>query len=227
MYKLYESEVEDSMKVWLYRDIFVHYFNLSFGRPRANSCATCDKLAAQLSDPELQDAKGNAWKNKKFIVALWSYTIQRGFTSKIHQRFLVSSHSFLSWNRDFSHIEKIKRTHINEIRTSEDWIRLTKSASHEIQFVVLPMKIIEVVDLASFTDEMFCRPQASAGLKMRQSTEICIYKDKLFVVQCKYTYNDLESYTSFNIPKTGRPRILPRLVCKYKEPVAVAPAKVK
>ncbi|KAJ8894620.1 hypothetical protein PR048_007284 [Dryococelus australis] len=59
------------------------------------------------------------------------------------------------------------------------------------------------------------------------SDRICIDKDKPFVVQCKYTYTDLESYTSFNILKTGRPRILPRLVCKYEELVEVAPAKVK
>ncbi|KAJ8886745.1 hypothetical protein PR048_012957 [Dryococelus australis] len=62
---------------------------------------------------------------------------------------------------------------------------------------------------------------------MRQVTEICSDKDKPFVVQCKYTYTDLESYTSFNIRKTGRPRTLPHLVCKYKEPVTVAPTKVK
>ncbi|KAJ8882835.1 hypothetical protein PR048_014649 [Dryococelus australis] len=240
MYKLYETEVEDSVKMCLYRDIFVHDFNLSFGPPRADSCATCDKLAAHLSDPDLQDVQRSKLLTQKemhvregssservdtvqrwmhranknfFIVALWSYAIQRGFTSKIRHRFLVNGHTFLPCDRDFSHIEKMKRTQINEIRTSEDWIRSTESARHEKPFVVLPMKRLEVLGLASFTDEMFCRPQASA--------------DKPFVIQCKYTDADLESYNSFNIRKTGRPRILLHFVCKYREPIAVGPAKVK
>ncbi|KAJ8882535.1 hypothetical protein PR048_014346 [Dryococelus australis] len=89
---------------------------------------------------------GCTGQNKNFIVALWSYAIQR-----------------------------------------EDWIRLAESARHKKPFAVLPMKRLEVVDLASFIDEMFCRPHASAGLKMRQATEICIDKDNPFVVQYKYT----------------------------------------
>ncbi|KAJ8877912.1 hypothetical protein PR048_022371 [Dryococelus australis] len=55
-----------------------------------------------------------------FIVALWSYAIQRGFASKIHHKFLVSGQKFLPCDRDFSRIEKMKRTHINEIHTSKD-----------------------------------------------------------------------------------------------------------
>ncbi|KAJ8896898.1 hypothetical protein PR048_002244 [Dryococelus australis] len=252
---MYETEVEDHVKMWLYRDIFGHDFNLSFGPPCADSCATYDGLAAQLSDLDLQDVQrsklltqkemhvcnadsgykylnadikkskdtsaplevltfnmqqtlpvipqsfsgilpetvmvcscvlhqlfihgdvggkgkrgssdvasatlkvlnelrkktilpvnelilwsnGSTGQNKNFfIVVLWSYTIQKGFASKIRHIFLVSGHTFLPCDRDFSHIGKMKRTHINEIHTSEDWIQ--QSARHEKPFFVLPMK---------------------------------------------------------------------------------------
>ncbi|KAJ8893263.1 hypothetical protein PR048_005854 [Dryococelus australis] len=47
-------------------------------------------------------------QNKNFfIVALWSNAIQRGFASKIRHRFLVSGHTFLPCDKDFSHIEKM------------------------------------------------------------------------------------------------------------------------
>ncbi|KAJ8889596.1 hypothetical protein PR048_009096 [Dryococelus australis] len=50
---------------------------------------------------------GCTGQNKNFfIVVLWSYAIQRGFASKIRLRFLVSGHTFLLCDRDFSHIEK-------------------------------------------------------------------------------------------------------------------------
>ncbi|KAJ8890775.1 hypothetical protein PR048_010284 [Dryococelus australis] len=89
-------------------------------------------------------SNGCTGQNKNFfIVALWSYAIQ----SKIRHRFLVSSHTFLPCDRDFSLSEKMKRGHINEIHTSEDWTSLMESARHEKPFVVLLMKRLEVVDL--------------------------------------------------------------------------------
>ncbi|KAJ8869010.1 hypothetical protein PR048_030556 [Dryococelus australis] len=223
MYNLHETDVEYPVKMWLYRDICVQDFNLNFGPPRTDSCLTCYRLAAQLSNLDLQDVQRsklltqkemhvrkadsshkhlnadvkkskdtsaslevltfdmqqtllipylshsqafyqrqlwvynecghvcstddsymdkasvvssevasailkvlNELRKKKilpanelilwsdectgqnktfFIVALWSYAIQRGFASKTRQRFLVSGHTFLPCDRDFSHIE--------------------------------------------------------------------------------------------------------------------------
>ncbi|KAJ8884143.1 hypothetical protein PR048_016000 [Dryococelus australis] len=224
LYKLYETEVEDRVKMWLYKDIFVHGFNLSFVLPRADSGATYDKLAAQLSDPGLQDVQRSKLLMQKemhtfYQRQLWVYNEcvhvcstddsymamwlegqgKRGSSegasaifkvlNELHKKKILPVNEWILWSDGCT--GKNEGTHINEIYTSEDWIRLTESARHAKPFAVLPMKRLEVVDLASFTDGMFCRPQVSAGLKMRHVTERCIDKDKHFAVQRKYTYTDL------------------------------------
>ena len=46
MYDLYVSETQDPVKKNVYRQVFNYDFNLGFGCPRSDTCATCDEYNA-------------------------------------------------------------------------------------------------------------------------------------------------------------------------------------
>ena len=53
MYDLYVKETEEPIKKKFYSDVFNNHFNLGFGSPRSDTCATCDKYKANLTVNEI------------------------------------------------------------------------------------------------------------------------------------------------------------------------------
>lgn len=349
MFRLYkEKHPEADVKEWLYRDIFIHEFNLGFGTPRSDTCVTCDKFCAMLVNPDLTDlekqklltkkelhvrkadkgyeelrndikksggkkketitfdlqqtlptphlsqsqafykrqlwvynecvhigstgeafmvlwTEGDAkrgsceiatallktfvlmhsrkalpvqelvfWsdscagQNKNFqILALMSYLVQRKFAATVRHRFLVSGHTFLPCDRDFSHIERQKKLNVNAIHTPEDWEKVVKEARHEKPFETLVMKSSDIYDFKTFFDEGFNKPKAAQKVRIREVTEFRIDREDPYEVKFRYSSGNIEPYDSFRICKSGRAKVVPSLKRLYHTKVKVNPKKVK
>lgn len=58
MYELFRAaHPEANVKLHLYRDIFNAEFNLRFGLPRSDTCATCDRFFIKLIDCKTEDER--------------------------------------------------------------------------------------------------------------------------------------------------------------------------
>ena len=54
-YALFQEQNHAHISSLLYYSVFVHQFNLGFGHPATDACATCAKYKLKIKDPHMTD----------------------------------------------------------------------------------------------------------------------------------------------------------------------------
>lgn len=148
--------------------------------------------------------------NNKTILTLYWYLIQQGYFSEVHQKFMVTGHSFLPCDRDFALIERQRK--IKKATVPDDWKYIISSAKLAKPFLINEM-----------TQDKFKDIDVITGTQMRrratfQITKYVWYKlsrDDPSTVYARETHNLLRPWKAFHIfePPIAlpTPREIPRL----------------
>ena len=89
----------------------------------------------------------------KTIVALYAKLHRTGVYEVLYHNYLVRGHTFLQNDRDFSRIEKRKKSAVVYIQ--EDWCKVVREASTVKPFVVRKMRQPDFKDWRSFLESRY------------------------------------------------------------------------
>lgn len=159
-----------------------------------------------------------AQNKNKMMLFLCIYLVAKGYFDEVHQKYLVSGHSFLSCDRDFAQIEKRKRLEKCEIPM--DLVRLMVSATPKNPFMVTLMQTEDFYDFKKAAEISLI----TKDLQISKLKWIIVKKDLLTFghIQTRETLNDLEAVKSTKVFKknisqeTIKNMTLPQLECKSK-----------
>lgn len=132
----------------------------------------------------------------------------------IDHKFMVSGHSYLPNDRDFSSIETAKRKR-DHIYTPDDWYELIRTARRNNPFQVYEMKSTDFVSVDGIKDSITNRKTTTQGVKVEwlNIKWIHVDKDKPFQFCFRYSHNSLEAWKVVDLKKKGkgRPPVISRI----------------
>ncbi|KAJ8966126.1 hypothetical protein NQ314_003733 [Rhamnusium bicolor] len=152
----------------------------------------------------------------KIMLMLLIYLVISGVYEQVEQTFLVSSHSYLSCDRDCAQIEKRKK--VTKTFVPDDIKKMIVSACHKKPFKSLTMEAKDFIDFQKMADDVL----NMSKLKFSPVAWILIGKDSPTVVKTRKSFNEMESWVECNVIKKGKnkqdilERQLPLLECKNR-----------
>lgn len=171
--------------------------------------------------------QNNNWR----MVSMYQLLIISKFFTQINQKFLVSGHSFLPCDRDFSLIERKKKTAV--VHCPRDWIEVLVSARPSNPFTVIYM------DQADFKDFSVVEKglKKTADLKITEYLWLQLNADDPTSVKVRKQHNILQPWQTFSLNKPqhgkGHRNELPlvlnisQLKPAYNAPLPIKPQKKK
>src|SRR5258705_6370941 len=138
-----------------------------------------------------------AQNKNRMLLFLWFYLIARGIVDEVQQKYLVSGHSYLSCDRDFALIEKIKRKRKCEVPL--DLVRVMVEAREKHPFLATIMKQEDFFDFKTAADATI----NAAKLQISKAQWICITRDEPGIVKVKNTLNEAEGWVATQVFKKG------------------------
>ena len=127
---------------------------------------------------------------------------------------MLSGHSFLPNDRDFSSIELAKKRHPT-VYVPNEWYELVKGCHHKNPFVVSAMATENFVSVKSLTAHVVNRKQNNNNAKVNwlKILWLRVSRDNLYQFFYQYSLNDWEAWKVVNLaPKArGRPTNLGRV----------------
>ncbi|KAJ8926657.1 hypothetical protein NQ314_020959 [Rhamnusium bicolor] len=138
-------------------DAFMCIWDESITGRGGNEIASC--LLKVFSHPNFPKRKNLAMRSdncigqnkNKIILMLLIYLVSKGIYEKVEQKFLVSGHSYLTCDRDFTQIEK--RNRVVKNYTPENIGKMIAEARYQRPFNVVYMQRKDFKDFQSMADE--------------------------------------------------------------------------
>lgn len=137
-----------------------------------------------------------AGQNKnQMTLFLWIYLVVNGYFDEIHQKYLVSGHSFLSCDRDFALIEKRKRLERCEVPL--DILRVIVGSCHKKPFIGT---LMENNDFFNFK-EAAKKYLNTKKLEISKVQWLKVSKENPGVVSVKKSFSECDSWMEINVFK--------------------------
>lgn len=163
--------------------------------------------------------------NNKTILCLYMYLIRSGYFTEVHQKFMITGHSFLPCDRDFALIER-QRKKMTAIVPGDLKYIIAASKLKSPYFLVTDMNQEDFKDLDVITNELFlpCRK-----FQITKFVWFKMCKDDVSSLYARESHNSLRPWKIFNLFKsrlepTTVEFTLPQL---YTSPIPVQKEKKK
>lgn len=140
--------------------------------------------------------QNNNWR----MVAMFQLLILSKYFTEINQKFLVSGHSFLPCDRDFSLIEKKKNT--ASVYCPFDWVEVLVTARPSNPFTVIYMDQSDFKDFSVAEQHM----KKTGGLKITEYMWLQLHADDPTTVKVRKQHNILQPWQTFPLNKVKRGR---------------------
>ena len=129
------------------------------------------------------------------LVCLWLHVVACDYLpiTTIDQKFMLTGHSFLPNDRDFSSIELAKKRH-STIYVPDEWYDLVRGARRKNAFAVSVMNTDNFVSIKSLTSHIINRKVNEDKVKVDwlKILWIRVSKDKPLQFLYRYSLNELE-----------------------------------
>ena len=154
------------------------------------------------------------WQNRNIgIVCTLLYIVASSeFSYKcIDHKFMVSGHSYLPNDRDFSSVETAKRKQ-DHVYTPDDWYELIRTARRNNPFHVCEMATSDFVTVNGIKKSITNRKTTTHGLKAEwlNIRWIQVNKDQPYQFRFRCSHNTLEAWKVVDLKKKskGRPPVI-------------------
>lgn len=159
--------------------------------------------------------------NNKTILSLMKYFINCGYFTEVHQKFLVSGHSFLPCDRDFALIERQRK--FKKAIVPSDWKYVIAASKVNEPFNITEMEQDDFKNMDKIVSNYMVHDSAF------QITKYVWYKftsDDPSSVHARESYNTVRPWKVFELFKSSVPTEinLPRL---YSGPIPITKEKKK
>lgn len=134
--------------------------------------------------------------NNKNMLCMYMYLIRIGYFSEVHQKFLVTGHSFLPCDRDFALIER--RRKLCKPMVPEDWKLIIASAKLNKPFLITEMNQNDFKDLDVVTESLMT---TNSKFKTTNYAWFKLSTDDPTSVHARETHNVIRPWKVFKIFK--------------------------
>ena len=154
------------------------------------------------------DSCGGQNRNIGMVCTLMYIVASSEFSYKsIDHKFMVSGHSYLPNDRDFSSIETSKRKR-SHIYTPQDWYELIRTARRKNPFHVCEMGTMDFVSVNKIKDNITNRKITTNGQKVEwlKMKWIQVTEGDPYQFRFRYSHNSLECWKVVNLKKRAKGR---------------------
>lgn len=132
--------------------------------------------------------------NNKFILTLYHYLIRSRYFSEIHQKFMITGHSFLPCDRDFALIERQRRK--SKALVPEDWKYVISSSKITSPFTITEMKQEDFKDIETLTQKLMVK---STKFQITKYVWFKLSQDDLTSVYARDSHNVIKPWKIFQL----------------------------
>lgn len=142
--------------------------------------------------------------NNKTVLTLYWYLIQCGYFTEVHQKFMVTGHSFLPCDRDFAVIER--RRKIQKAIVPGDWKHIIASSKISKPFLITEMTQDKFRDIDVVTTTCL---KKNATFQITKYVWYKLCKDDPTTLYARESHNTLRPWKTFRMfdPTVGIPVI--------------------
>lgn len=176
-------------------------------------------------------------QNKNWaIVQMWLDQVKSGNFDEIYHIFPVSGHTMLPCDRDFGHIEKHVRTHVQVVYTPDQWIEEVTKSRRRKPFQVNKMTREDFISLQPPQRRANLKSDSGQPLKFTEVRIFHFHKQWEGKLKVKYTFDEEEEEQTVDLStrkrstsrkEVVRAQVEPQPTPKYTEPRKIPAAKLK
>lgn len=158
--------------------------------------------------------------NNKTMLCLFKYLIDQHYFSEIHQKFMVTGHSFLPCDRDFAMIERTKKK--SKALVPSDWKYIIGRAFLNTPFQIKEMVQEEFKNFDILIDAIFVK---NPKFQITKYAWFKLCRDDPLSVLARPSHNVNVHWKIFNLFKIPTNEV--RLSCLYQCPLPISKEKKK
>lgn len=145
--------------------------------------------------------------NNKNILSLYMYLIRLGYFSEVHQKFMITGHSFLPCDRDFALIERRKK--VRYAMVPKDWKKIISEAKLGKPFLITEMEQVNFKDLEVIQKTIM---KTCSKFQITKYVWYKLSRDDPTSLYARTSHNLLRPWTIFKLFTDPSPSILSSII---------------